>query len=89
MLARNANEAMLIATPAGLPGGAEDRLARHQPQVRRAGRGAERHECATQVRDTYNDMLEAVKPASPNGAHQRRDHPADGRASAAARSTSA
>jgi acetyltransferase len=37
--------------PAGLPGGAEDRLARHQPQVRRAGRGAERHEaprrCAT------------------------------------------
>jgi acetyltransferase len=49
---------------AGLSGGAEDRLARHQPQVRRAGRGAQRHE-RHQVRDTYNDMLQAVRACSP------------------------
>ena len=44
ILAAPPNEAMMICHPAGLSGGAQDRLARHQPQVGRERRGAERHE---------------------------------------------
>ena len=44
---------------ARLPGGAEDRFARHQPQVRRAGRGAEHHERRQRARHLHTSMVRA------------------------------
>jgi acetyltransferase len=63
ILARNANEAMMIATQLGFPVALkiDSPDISHKSDVQR--RGAQRHECG-RVRDTYNDMMQAVKGAA-------------------------
>ena len=89
MLARNANEAMMIATQLGFPVALkiDSPDISHKSDVQGValniinGAGA---------RDTYSDMVERVTRLQPRGAHQRRDGAEDGAArGAGARSTSA
>jgi acetyltransferase len=84
MLARSANEAMLIASQLGYPVALkiDSPDISHKSDVQGVVLGVV---SAAQVRDAYNDMLAAVRRAQPGGAHQRRHHPAHGRAGARAR----
>ena len=89
ILARSANEAMMIATQLGFPVALkiDSPDISHKSDVEGVALNILN---AAGVRDTYNDMMQAVTQPAAQRAHQRRDGAEHGaRTSAAAKSTSA
>jgi acetyltransferase len=84
ILARNANEAMMIATQLGFPVALkiDSPDITHKSDVNGVALNVMN---AVGVRDTYNDMMQAVKRKQPECAHQRRHHAGHGAQEARAR----
>jgi hypothetical protein len=77
ILARNANEAMMIATQLGFPVALkiDSPDITHKSDVNGVALNVMN---AVGVRDTYNDMMQAVKRNQPNARINGRDHPEHG-----------